>query len=70
LLIFAFVYSPFISYVNARLLGVAGQTVEIPFVREGAFIFSGAKGVDVWLAPIPIENYGSLAQSLAAHICR
>jgi hypothetical protein len=63
LLIFAFVYSPFISYVNARLLGVAGQTVEIPFVREGAFIFSGAKGVDVWLAPIPIENYGSLAQS-------
>lgn len=63
LIVFAFVYSPFISYVNARLLGVAGQTVEIPFVREGAFIFSGAKGIDVWLAPIPIENYGTLAQS-------
>jgi hypothetical protein len=63
LLLFSFVYSPFISYVNARLLGVAGQTVEIPFVREGAFILSGAKGVDIWLAPVPIENYGHLAQS-------
>jgi len=63
LILFSFVYSPFISYVNARLLGVAGQTVEIPFVREGAFILSGARGVDVWLAPIPVENYGYLAQS-------
>jgi hypothetical protein len=63
LFIFSFIYSPFISYVNARLLGIAGQTVEIPFVREGSFILSGAKGVDVWLAPIPVENYGSLAQA-------
>lgn len=63
LVFFAFFYSPFISYVNARLLGMAGQTVEVPFVREGSFILSGAKGVDIWLAPIPIENYGSLAQS-------
>ena len=63
LFLFSFVYSPFISYVNARLLGIAGQTVEIPFVREGAFILSGARGVDIWLAPVPIENYGHLAQS-------
>jgi hypothetical protein len=63
LILFSFVYSPFISYVNARLLGIAGQTVEIPFVREGAFILSGAKGVDIWLAPIPIENHGQLAQA-------
>lgn len=63
LLIFAYIYTPFISYVNARLLGISGQTVEIPFLREGAFILSGAKGVEVWLAPIPIENYGNMAQS-------
>lgn len=63
LILFSFVYSPFVSYVNARLLGIAGQTVEIPFIREGAFLVSGAKGVDVWLAPIPIENYGHQAQS-------
>jgi len=63
LFVFSFVYNPFISYVNARLLGMAGQQVDIPFVREGAFILSGAKGLDIWLAPIPIENYGQMTQS-------
>ncbi len=64
LLLFAFVYSPFISYVNARLQGICGQDVEIPFIKEAAFILSGAKGIEVWLAPIPAENYGSQAQAL------
>ncbi len=63
LFIFSFLYNPFISYVNARLLGLAGQQVDIPFVRETSFILSGAKGVDIWLAPIPLENYGGMAQS-------
>jgi hypothetical protein len=63
LFIFSFLYNPFISYVNARLLGLAGQQVDIPFVRETSFILSGAKGVDIWLAPIPLENYGYMAQS-------
>lgn len=63
LLVFAFIYSPLISYVNARLLGISGQSVDIPFVRETAFLLSGAKGVEIWLAPVPIENYGPMAQS-------
>lgn len=63
LVIFSFFYSPFVSYVNARLIGINGQGVDIPMVREGFFIFTGAKGIDIWLAPIPIENYGGLAQS-------
>lgn len=63
LIFFAFIYIPFISYLNARLLGIAGQNVEIPFVREGAFILSGCKTLDIWLAPVPIENYGMQAQS-------
>jgi hypothetical protein len=63
LLIFTFVYNPFISYVNARLLGLTGQMVQIPFVREGAFILSGSNSLDIWLAPIPIENYGGMSQS-------
>jgi hypothetical protein len=63
LIFFAFVYNPLISYVNARLLGIAGQTVDIPFVRETSFILSGAQGVAIWLAPIPIENYGGQAQA-------
>jgi hypothetical protein len=63
LIIFAFIYNPFISYINARLLGLTGQMVEIPFVREGAFILSGSSKIDIWLAPVPIENFGHMAQS-------
>ena len=63
LILFTFVYNPFVSYVNARLLGISGQQVDIPFVKETSFILSGARGVEIWLAPIPIENYGSMAQS-------
>ena len=59
---FTFIYNPLISYVNARLLGISGQSVDIPFIKETAFILSGAKGVEVWLAPIPIANYGGQAQ--------
>jgi len=62
LVFFTFIYNPLISYVNARLLGISGQSVDIPFIKEGAFILSGAKGVEVWLAPIPITNYGGQAQ--------
>ncbi|MCG3148804.1 MAG: hypothetical protein PCFJNLEI_02251 [Verrucomicrobiae bacterium] len=60
---FTFLYTPLISYINARLVGIVGQHVEIPFVREAAFILSGYKGVEIWLAPIPIENYGGAAQA-------
>ena len=60
---FTFVYNPLISYVNARLLGLSGQSVDIPFIKEIAFLLSGARGVDIWLAPIPIANYGGQAQS-------
>lgn len=63
LFFFAFVYSPFISYVNARLLGISGQTVDIPYIREGAFLLSGARGIDIWLAPVPLENHGHQAQA-------
>ncbi len=63
LLVFAFIYSPVISYVNARLLGISGQQVNIPFIKETFFLLSGAKGVEIWLAPVPIEDYGSMAQS-------
>ena len=64
LFFFAFVYSPLISYVNARLMGISGQSIDIPFLKESAFIVSGAKGIDIWLAPIPIENHGEMAQAL------
>ncbi len=62
LIFFSFLFNPFVSYVNARLLGIAGQNVEIPHVKEIAFIASGAKGIDIWLAPVPIDNFGNMAQ--------
>lgn len=59
--IFMFIYTPFISYLNARLIGINGVQVDIPMLREGVFILSGFKGVDIWLAPIPMDNYGAMA---------
>lgn len=60
---FVFIYNPFISYVNARLLGIAGQNIVIPNVKEIAFLLSGAKGVEIWLAPVPVENFAYQAQA-------
>lgn len=60
LLIYGFVYTPIISYVAARMEGIAGQWVEIPMVREATFILSqkaGYSGVGIWFAPIPLHNY-------------
>ncbi len=59
LLFFAFVYTPVISYVTARLEGLAGQMINIPYIREAAFILSGYKGIEVWLLPLPLHNYGA-----------
>ena len=62
LALLVFIYNPLISYVSARILGIAGQPVDIPFVREGLIVLSGYKGADIWAAPIPITNYGGAAQ--------
>lgn len=55
---YAFIYTPLISYVSARMEGIVGQSVQIPFVREAAFIFSGYQGAAIWFVPFPIHNYG------------
>ncbi len=61
-LFFGFVFTPVMSFVNARLVGMVGQTVSIPFVKEGAIFLSGYRGVDIWFVPFPLENYGATAQ--------
>jgi len=59
LIFFAFLYTPLISYVTARLEGMAGQVIRIPYVREAAFILSGyTGGVKVWFLPLPVADYG------------
>ncbi|OPZ26681.1 MAG: hypothetical protein BWZ02_01924 [Lentisphaerae bacterium ADurb.BinA184] len=61
LIAFAFFYTPLTSYLNARINGIAGQHIDIPFVREAFILLSPAKGVAPWIAPIPVENYGGMA---------
>ena len=58
LLAYGLVYTPLISYVSARMEGIAGQVIEIPMIREVTFIMSGYTGVAIWFAPIPLHNYG------------
>lgn len=58
LFFFGFLYTPLISYVTARLEGLAGQVIEIPFITELAFIMSGYTGIKIWFLPIPKSNYG------------
>lgn len=61
-LAYGFVYTPLISYVSARMEGVAGQFVSLPMVREAGFIagarYFGYHGIEIWYAPIPVHNYG------------
>ncbi len=62
LLLFGFVLTPALSYVNARMAGLTGQLVSFPMIREGAFILSGYRGIDIWFAPIPYADHGRRAQ--------
>ncbi|MBC7289369.1 MAG: peptide transporter, partial [Armatimonadetes bacterium] len=59
---YGFLWTPVESYINARMIGLTGQFVSFPMVREATFILSGYKGVDIWFAPIPLANYGVQAQ--------
>ncbi len=60
--IYGYIWTPIQSYINARMIGLTGQFVSFPMVREATFILSGYKGVDIWFAPIPLANYGIQAQ--------
>jgi hypothetical protein len=67
LLFFGFLWTPMTSYVDARLRGLAGQHADFPYVSQATFIYStklGYSGVGIWFAPIPMGNYGWVAQSL------
>lgn len=61
-LFFGFIFTPFQSFVNARLVGMVGKTVSIPFIKEATIILSGYQGVDIWFIPFPLGNYGAQTQ--------
>jgi hypothetical protein len=59
LVFYGFIYTPIISYVSARMEGIVGMSVNVPFVREATFILTGYKGAAIWFAPFPAYNYGA-----------
>jgi len=66
-LVYGFLYTPILSYITARMEGIAGQYVSLPLVREASFIagakYFGYHGIEIWYAPIPIHNYGEATVS-------
>jgi hypothetical protein len=61
LIFFGFVWTPVFSYINARMAGLAGTNVSIPYVREASFMLAGYRNVDIWFAPIPLADHGGMA---------
>lgn len=62
LFVFGFFYTPMVSYVSARMIGLTGHGTGFPFIKESTFILTGYKGVDIWSAPIPLGDAGGSAQ--------
>lgn len=62
LVFFGFVWTPLNSYISARMIGLTGSGVAFPFLRETSFILAKYQGVDIWFAPIPLHDYGGVAQ--------
>lgn len=63
LLAFGFLYTPIVSYVSARMMGLTSQALAFPFVREATIVRSGYQGLDIWYAPFPMADHGAMAQS-------
>ncbi len=61
LIFFGFVWTPIFSYINARMAGLAGTSITIPYLKEASFMLSRYDKVDIWFAPIPLNDYGYMA---------
>jgi hypothetical protein len=62
LLFFGYLWSPFNSYISARMYGITGRGVAFPYIKEASIVASGYQRVDAWYAPIPFADHGSVAQ--------
>jgi len=59
---YGLIWTPLNSYVSARLIGLTGQGISFPFLREAAVLRSGYTKPDIWFAPLPLNDYGGQAQ--------
>ncbi len=58
----AFVYAPIMSFVSARLDGLVGREISIPYVNEAIRFMTGFRGVEIWFVPFPARNFGGHAE--------
>ncbi len=63
-ILFGFILTPLLSYIAARMFGITGvaDQISFPYLKEGIFILSGYKGVNIWFAPVPFYNQGWTSQ--------
>ncbi|MBI2503530.1 MAG: hypothetical protein HYW07_09915 [Candidatus Latescibacteria bacterium] len=57
-----FVYAPLMSVVSARLDGMIGREVAIPYLHETIIFLTGYRGVEIWFVPFPGQNFGGNAE--------
>ncbi len=57
-----FVYAPLMSVVSARLDGMIGREVSIPYLHETIIFLTGYRGVEIWFVPFPGQNFGGNAE--------
>ncbi len=62
LLVFGLLWTPLNSYISARMHGLTGRGVSFPYLKEASVVASGYRGLDVWYAPIPVQDHGWAAQ--------
>jgi hypothetical protein len=62
LILFALLYTPAMSYVSARMYGLTGRPVALPYLREATLIKSGYRGIDIWFMPLSTHDVGWAAQ--------
>ena len=58
----AFVYAPILSFVSARLDGLVGKEITIPYIDEAIRFMTGFRGVEIWFVPFPARNFGGHAE--------
>ena len=57
-----FVYAPIISLVSARMDGLIGRNVQIPYIHQAVVYLSGYRGVEIWFVPFPGQHFGGNAE--------
>ena len=58
----AFVWAPIMSFVSARLDGLVGRNISIPYVEDAIRFMTGFRGVEIWFVPFPTRNFGGNAE--------